>query len=79
MVRKQCFKINVPRFLAVIYPLKQMARKRKSTIALAMVIIWICAIAMSIPLGIYTINDPAVVHVRRDGKVVVEQVYLNFH
>jgi hypothetical protein len=39
-------------------------------------IIWICAIAISIPFAIYTINLPALVPVRRDGEVVLEEVYI---
>jgi hypothetical protein len=66
------------RFLAVVYPLKQMARKKKSTTALTLVIIWICAIAISIPLAIYTVNTAALVPVRRDGEVVLEEVYTCF-
>ena len=52
-----------------------MARKKKSTTALTLVIVWICAIAISLPLAIYTINLPVLVPVRRDGEVVLEEVY----
>ncbi|XP_028397067.1 allatostatin-A receptor-like [Dendronephthya gigantea] len=68
--------IAFERFLAVVYPLKQMARKKKTTIVVTVVIIWICAIALSIPFAIYTENISLVVPVERDGKIVSEEIVL---
>lgn len=44
-----------------------------------MLIIWICAIALSTPLGIYVIVVPFPVLLRRNGTIVVERVSLQYH
>ena len=62
------------RFLAVIYPLKQIARKKKSSIIVAIVIIWICAISLSVPVGKYTITVSFVVPVMKNGNITAEKV-----
>ena len=51
-----------------------MARKKKSSIIVAIVIIWISAISLSIPIGKYTITASLEVSVMKNGNITTEKV-----
>lgn len=52
-----------------------MARKKKTTVITAITIIWLCAVAMAVPFGIYTVTVRHAMWVKTDGVVSLETVY----
>ena len=57
----------VHRYIAVVHPLKHMARKKMGTVTIAIILIWLSAITLSIPMAIYTKLGHYVVGVTKDG------------